>query len=154
MTKRDGPCRLAIPKQSTHASGRGRLTFRARFLSGYGVIAYEPVRPGVYRVTDLVEKPTAQEAPSDLAIIGRYILTPDIFDALVEEAGSVKSGEIQLTNGLKRLLAKREIYACEVTGVRHDTGNKLGFLKAVIHFALQRPELAEPLRKYLDSLPR
>jgi UTP--glucose-1-phosphate uridylyltransferase len=123
-------------------------------ISGYGVIAYEPVKPGVYRVTDLVEKPSAQDAPSDLAIIGRYILTPDIFDALVDEAGSVKSGEIQLTNGLKRLLTTRAIYACEVTGVRHDTGNKLGFLKAVIHFALQRPELAEPLRKYLDSLPR
>lgn len=127
-------------------------------ISGYGVIAYEPVREGVYRVTDLVEKPRAEDAPSDLAIIGRYILTPDIFESLVEEAASVRSGqvqgEIQLTNGLRRLLQKRPIYACEVNGVRHDTGNKLGFLKAVVYFALQRPDLAGPFRRYLESLPK
>ena len=121
-------------------------------ISGYGVVAYEDVRPGVYRVTDLVEKPKPEDAPSDLAIIGRYVLTPDIFDCLIEEAASVKTGEIQLTNGLRRLLAKRPVYACEVTGVRHDTGNKLGFLKAVVYFALRRPDLAGPFRKYLDSL--
>jgi UTP--glucose-1-phosphate uridylyltransferase len=127
-------------------------------ISGYGVIAYEPVRKGVYRITDLVEKPKAEDAPSDLAIIGRYVLTPDIFDCLIEEAASVKSGEvqgeIQLTNGLRRLLAKRPVYACEVTGVRHDTGNKLGFLKAVVYFALRRPDLAGPFRQYLDALPK
>ena len=123
-------------------------------ISGYGVIAYEDVRPGVYRVTDLVEKPLPKGAPSDLAIIGRYILTPDIFGALAEEAASVKSGEIQLTNGMKRLLAKRPIYACEITGTRHDAGNKLGYLKAVVHFALKRPDLAGPFRAYLDSLKK
>jgi UTP--glucose-1-phosphate uridylyltransferase len=121
-------------------------------ISGYGVVAAEPVKPGVYRVTNLVEKPKPEEAPSDLAIIGRYILTPDIFESLAEEAASVTTGEIQLTNGLKRLLAKRPIYACEVTGVRHDTGNKLGFLKAVVYFALKRPDLAEPFRAYLNSV--
>jgi UTP--glucose-1-phosphate uridylyltransferase len=121
-------------------------------ISGYGVIAATPVRPGVYRIDDLVEKPSPDAAPSDLAIIGRYILTPDIFAALEEEARSVTSGEIQLTNGLKRLLASRPIYACEVNGVRHDTGNKLGFLKAVVYFALQRPDLAKPFRAYLDQL--
>jgi UTP--glucose-1-phosphate uridylyltransferase len=123
-------------------------------ISGYGVIAAEPIRPGVYKITDLVEKPPADKAPSDLAIIGRYILTPDIFDVLEEEAASVRQGqgEIQLTNGLKRLLGKRPIYACEVTGVRHDTGNKLGFLKAVVYFALRRPDLADAFRKYLDSI--
>lgn len=125
-------------------------------ISGYGVIAYEPIRKGVYRITDLVEKPSPEAAPSDLAIIGRYVLTPDIFDCLVDESGAVRSGEvqgeIQLTNGLKRLLAKRPVYACEVTGVRHDTGNKLGFLKAVVYFALQRPDLAGPFRAYLESL--
>jgi UTP--glucose-1-phosphate uridylyltransferase len=121
-------------------------------ISGYGVIAAEALSNGVYRITDLVEKPAPEDAPSDLAIIGRYILTPDIFEALVEEAASVKSGEIQLTNGLKRLLAKRPLYACEVTGVRHDTGNKLGFLKAVVYFALRRPDLAGPFRDYLRGL--
>ncbi len=121
-------------------------------ISSYGVIAYEPVRDGVYRVTDLVEKPPADRAPSDLAIIGRYILTPDVFDALEETAGD-RTGEIQLTNGLKKLLARRPLYACEVEGVRHDTGNKLGFLKAVVYFAMQRPDLAGPLREYLKTIP-
>jgi len=121
-------------------------------VSGYGVIDAEPVRTGVYRIKDLVEKPAAKDAPSDLAIIGRYVLTPDIFDELVAEAASVTTGEIQLTNGLKRLLAKRPLYACEVTGVRHDTGNKLGFLKAVVYFALQRPDLSGPFREYLKTI--
>ncbi|MGE5835902.1 MAG: UTP--glucose-1-phosphate uridylyltransferase GalU [Acidobacteriota bacterium] len=120
-------------------------------ISGYGVIAAEPVRPGVYRILDLVEKPAPDRAPSDLAIIGRYLLTPDVFDALEATAGD-GAGEIQLTNGLKRLLAKRPLYACEIIGTRHDTGNKLGFLKAVVYFALRRPDLAEPFRDYLKTL--
>ena len=123
-------------------------------ISSYGVIAYDvnaSMPKGTYRVTDLVEKPPRDEAPSDLAIIGRYILTPDIFPAL-EETARDRSGEIQLTNGLKRLLAKRPIYACEVTGVRHDTGNKLGFLKAVTYFALRRPDLAGPFTDYLTAV--
>jgi UTP--glucose-1-phosphate uridylyltransferase len=120
-------------------------------ISGYGVIAAEPLRPGVYRILDLVEKPAPENAPSDLAIIGRYLLTPDIFDAL-EQTANDRAGEIQLTNGLKRLLATRPLYACEITGTRHDTGNKLGFLKAVVYFALRRPDLAAPFRDYLKSL--
>jgi UTP--glucose-1-phosphate uridylyltransferase len=120
-------------------------------VSSYGVIAYEPLRAGVYRVTDLVEKPPRAEAPSDLAIIGRYILTPDIFPAL-EETARDRTGEIQLTNGLRRLLKERPIYACEVSGVRHDTGNKLGFLKAVVYFALKRPDLSDAFREYLKDL--
>ena len=91
---------------------------------------------------DLVEKPPRDEAPSDLAIIGRYVLTPDIFPALAATK-SDRTGEIQLTNGLRELLKTRPIYACEVKGVRHDTGNKLGFLKAVVYFALRRPDLAD-----------
>ena len=94
---------------------------------------------------DLVEKPPREEAPSDLAIIGRYILTPDIFPALAATK-SDRTGEIQLTNGLRELLKTRPIYACEIKGVRHDTGNKLGFLKAVVYFALRRPDLAEQVR--------
>jgi len=120
-------------------------------ISGYGVIAAEHLRPGVYRILDLVEKPAPENAPSDLAIIGRYLLTPDIFDAL-EQTANDRAGEIQLTNGLKRLLATRPLYACEITGTRHDTGNKLGFLKAVVYFALRRPDLAAPFRDYLKSL--
>jgi len=123
-------------------------------ISSYGVIAYEPdasLPPGVFRVTDLVEKPPVEQAPSDLAIIGRYILTPDIFEAL-EETAKDRTGEIQLTNGLRHLLRSRPIYACAVKGVRHDTGNKLGFLKAVVYFALRRPDLASEFSSYLTSL--
>jgi UTP--glucose-1-phosphate uridylyltransferase len=120
-------------------------------ISSYGVIDATEIRPGVYEIKDLVEKPPADKAPSDLAIIGRYILTPDIFDAL-EETAKDRVGEIQLTNGLRRLLKTRKLYACEVTGVRHDTGNKLGFLKAVVYFALRRPDLAGPFLDYLKSI--
>jgi len=120
-------------------------------IPSYGIIDAEVIRPGVYRIKDLVEKPSADQAPSDLAIIGRYILTPDIFDAL-EETARDRVGEIQLTNGLQRLLKKRPLYACEVKGVRHDTGNKLGFLKAVVYFALRRPDLAGPFREYLRTV--
>jgi UTP--glucose-1-phosphate uridylyltransferase len=121
-------------------------------VSAYGVIdVAEEARPGVYRIRDLVEKPTRLEAPSDLAIIGRYILTPDIFPALAATA-SDRTGEIQLTNGLRRLLASRPIYGCRIDGVRHDTGNKLGFLKAVVYFALRRPDLADQFRQYLRTI--
>lgn len=122
-------------------------------VSAYGVIDAEEIRPGVYRIRDLVEKPPRSEAPSNLAIIGRYVLTPDIFPALEETAKEKdRTGEIQLTNGLRRLLKQRPIYGCRVAGVRHDTGNKLGYLRAVVYFALRRPDLAEPFREYLRGL--
>jgi UTP--glucose-1-phosphate uridylyltransferase len=123
-------------------------------VSQYGIVAIEEsadLGPDVFRITDLVEKPPRNDAPSNLAIIGRYILTPDIFPAL-EATASDRTGEIQLTNGLRRLLRERPLYACKVAGVRHDTGNKLGFLKAFVYYALQRPDLAEPLRAYLETL--
>ena len=126
-------------------------------VSSYGVIDATPAPEfgkDVYRINDLVEKPPRDQAPSDLAIVGRYILTPDIFAALDDEARSVRagSGEIQLTNGMRRLLKSRPLYAVVVNGVRHDTGNKLGFLKAVAYFAMKRPEFATTFRTYLDSL--
>ena len=120
-------------------------------VSSYGIIDAEEIRPGVYRIRDLVEKPPRDEAPSNLAIIGRYILTPDIFPAL-EATVSDRTGEIQLTTGLRHLLKSRPIYGCQIDGVRHDTGNKLGFLKAVVYFALRRPDLADQFRHYLQSI--
>jgi UTP--glucose-1-phosphate uridylyltransferase len=123
-------------------------------VSNYGIVEIDPAEslgPAVHRIRDLVEKPPRSEAPSNLAIIGRYILTPDIFRAL-EATSEDRTGEIQLTNGLRRLLKSRPIYTCEISGVRHDTGNKLGYLKAMVYFALRRPDLAEPFREYLESL--
>ncbi|HTL43673.1 MAG TPA: UTP--glucose-1-phosphate uridylyltransferase GalU [Vicinamibacterales bacterium] len=122
-------------------------------VSSYGIVDAEEIRPGVYRIHDMVEKPPRGEAPSDLAIIGRYVLTPDIFPALEETAREKdRTGEIQLTNALRKLLKKRPIYGCRIEGVRHDTGNKLGFLKAVVYFALRRPDLREPFTEYLRGM--
>jgi len=123
-------------------------------VSSYGVVAVEEgtdLGKGVFRITDLVEKPPRAEAPSNLAIIGRYLLTPDIFASL-EATSRDRSGEIQLTNGLRHLLRSRPLYAYEIDGVRHDAGNKMGFVKAQAYFALRRPELAEPFRRYLETL--
>ena len=120
-------------------------------VSSYGIIDGEEIKPGVYQIRDMVEKPPVNEAPSNLAIIGRYILTPDIFPAL-EATAKDRTGEIQLTNGLRHLLKQRPIYGCRVRGVRHDTGNKLGFLKAVVYFALRNEELAGAFREYLRSI--
>jgi UTP--glucose-1-phosphate uridylyltransferase len=125
-------------------------------VSRYGVVRAEPLGNGIHRITDLVEKPSRQEAPSDLAIIGRYVLTPDIFGVLADVRED-RTGEIQLTSGLRELLRKRPLYACEVRGTRHDTGTKLGFLKATMYFALKRgdlgPELAAYMRLLLQQLP-
>jgi UTP--glucose-1-phosphate uridylyltransferase len=122
-------------------------------ISAYGVIDGVPdAKDGrVYRIRDLVEKPRAEEAPSDLAIIGRYILTPDIFEAL-ERTPRDRGGEIQLTNGIRALKDRRPLYGYRFEGVRHDAGNKLGFLKATVEFALKREDLGGPFRQYLKSL--
>jgi UTP--glucose-1-phosphate uridylyltransferase len=117
----------------------------------YGVIAARGLGANVYEVQDLVEKPDPRDAPSDLAIIGRYVLTPDLFDILKETAPDSR-GEIQLTNGLRVLRGRRPIYAVEFEGKRHDTGEKLGFLKATVEFALARPDLSDQFRDYLRSL--
>jgi UTP--glucose-1-phosphate uridylyltransferase len=122
-------------------------------ISAYGVIdaVAEPGQERVYRIRDLVEKPKPGEAPSDLAIIGRYILTPEIFAAL-EATPRDAAGEIQLTNGLRRLKEQQAVFGYRFEGVRHDAGNKLGFLKATVEFALKRQDLGAPFRAYLKSL--
>ena len=117
----------------------------------YGIIEPSYAQDGVIEVRDLIEKPSPDQAPSNLAIVGRYIFTPDVFTAL-EQTKKDAGGEIQLTDGLRRLLKKRPLYACELTGVRHDTGTKIGFLKASIHFALKDPALSQVLRDYLRTL--
>jgi UTP--glucose-1-phosphate uridylyltransferase len=117
----------------------------------YGVIAGRQIGGNVWEITDLVEKPRPEDAPSDLAIIGRYVLTPDVFDRLGETAPD-RRGEIQLTDALQALRRTRPMYAVEFEGKRYDTGDKLGFLKATVEFALARPDLADEFRSYLRSL--
>jgi UTP--glucose-1-phosphate uridylyltransferase len=125
-------------------------------ISAYGVVDAEPVahngcRDRLYRIRNLIEKPKREEAPSNLAIIGRYVLTPEIFSSLESiEPGSL--GEIQLTDGLKHLLHARPIYGYRFEGTRYDAGDKLGFLKATVEFALRRYDLGGPFLDYLKTL--
>ncbi len=125
-------------------------------ISAYGVVAADPVvhngaSDTVFRIRDLVEKPRPEDAPSNLAIIGRYILTSDVFEAL-EATGPGRGGEIQLTDGLRHLLHTRPIFGLKFEGTRFDAGDKLGFLKATVEFALRRDDLGEDFREYLRSV--
>jgi len=120
----------------------------------YGIIQGNPLPDSdgrLYEVRDMVEKPPIEKAPSNLAIIGRYILTPPIFDALAE-TGRGSGGEIQLTDGLRRLMAKQRVLAYKFDGKRHDAGDKMGFLKATVEFALKNEELGPAFRSYLKAL--
>jgi UTP--glucose-1-phosphate uridylyltransferase len=120
-------------------------------LSKYGIVEVKTVRPGLHQLTGMVEKPPIDQAPSDLAIMGRYVLTPDIFPLLA--AGKPGSGgEIQLTDGLLALSARRKLYGYEFEGVRYDLGDRVGFITAQIGFGLKRPELADRLRAYLKTV--
>ncbi|MFB3816232.1 MAG: UTP--glucose-1-phosphate uridylyltransferase GalU [Candidatus Methylomirabilales bacterium] len=120
--------------------------------SRYGVIKGRKLEEGLYHIMDMVEKPEPGTAPSDLALIGRYILTPAIFP-LLEATASDRTGEIQLTNALKALLKKRQmLYAMEFQGRWHDAGTVLGFLKTTVEFALQRPDVAPGFKEFLQGL--
>ena len=125
-------------------------------VSSYGIISGRPVdhngqNDRLYKLTELVEKPHPDDAPSNLAIIGRYILEPEIFDLLKRtEPGA--GGEIQLTDGLRALLRHKPIYGFRFEGKRYDAGDKLGFLIATVEFALQRPDLGDSFRQYLKNL--
>ena len=120
-------------------------------ISRFGVIDAEEVEPGVFKVNDLVEKPPFAEAPSDLAIIGRYIFTPDIFEA-IEQTKPGAGGEIQITDAMRLLLKTRPLYAAKLDGTRHDAGDKLGFLIATVEYALKRDDLSADFREYLKAL--
>ena len=125
-------------------------------ISAYGAIDAEPVSHNgthdrVFRIRDLVEKPKASEAPSNLAIIGRYVFTPEIFDSISSiQPGA--GGELQLTDAIKHLSHSRPIYAYRFEGTRYDAGDKLGFLKATVEFALRREDLGGDFREYLKGL--
>ena len=124
-------------------------------ISAYGVIDATPVegkwKGRLFEIKGMVEKPKLEDAPSNLAIIGRYILTPKIFECL-ERTPTGKGGELQLTDGMRELLKHEKIYGFTFEGKRHDTGDKLGFLKATVEFALKRPDLGGAMRQYLKDL--
>ena len=129
----------------------GTMQVEGETISRFGVLDVEEVGDGVYRIKDMVEKPPFSEAPSDLAIIGRYVLTPDIFEE-IEKTTPGAVGEIQITDAMRSLLKKRPFYAVRFRGTRHDAGDKLGFLIATVEFALQRADLATEFGEYLRSL--
>ncbi|GBE03842.1 UTP--glucose-1-phosphate uridylyltransferase [bacterium BMS3Abin09] len=117
----------------------------------YGVIAGKEIDKNIYKISDMVEKPKASDAPSDLAIIGRYILTPDIFNIL-EKTLPGKGGEIQLTDALKTQLKRKPVYGYLFEGRRYDGGDKVGYLKATVELALKNPSLKDEFREYLESV--
>ncbi|MDQ0285090.1 UTP--glucose-1-phosphate uridylyltransferase [Desulfofundulus luciae] len=122
-------------------------------VSKYGILDAEPIREGVYRVRDLVEKPAPGEAPSRLAIMGRYIIDPRIFEILAETPPGA-GGEIQLTDALRVLCREQPVYGLAFKGRRYDVGDKLGYLKAMVEFALDRPDLGEEFAAYLKEIAR
>ena len=119
-------------------------------ISRYGVVAASEVEPGLYKVTDMVEKPPREEAPSDLGVVGRYVLPPDVFDVL-ERTPAGKGGEIQLTDALRELAHQGRMMGLEITGRRLDTGHPLGLIEAQLHLGLKDPELGPRLRELLLS---
>jgi UTP--glucose-1-phosphate uridylyltransferase len=152
----------AVPcmKQMVEAFNQTRSTILASeviegpSISAYGVLDCipDPKDPRLLEVRNLVEKPKFEDAPSKNAIIGRYILTPRIFDML-ETITPGAGGELQLTDAIKALLAHEKVYGFQYEGKRHDAGDKLGFLKATVEFALKRDDLGPPFREWLKSFP-
>ncbi len=137
--------------EQKQASILGVQTVPKEMVNKYGIIAGNQVDDRLYRVEDMVEKPAIDKAPSQVAVLGRYIITPEIFDYL-ETQGAGCGGEIQLTDALKRLAKDQEVYAYDFKGHRYDVGSKIGFLQANIEFALRNDELKERMKEYLDEL--
>ena len=122
-------------------------------VSRYGVIDAEQIEPQVYLVKDFIEKPTEQEAPSNLVIAGRYLFTPDIFE-YISRTKPAKDGEIQLTDSMRMMVKEKPMYALVLDGKRCDIGNKEGFIKTNIEFALKRKDMAKNLRQYIKELAK
>jgi UTP--glucose-1-phosphate uridylyltransferase len=153
----DPPClkQMIDVFEETQSSVLATQIVEGKAISAYGVLDVRPAdgRFGgrLFEIVNMVEKPRPEEAPSNLAIIGRYILTPRVFDSLSQiQAGA--GGELQLTDGMKLLLKQEKMYAYVYQGRRHDTGDKLGFLQATVEFALKREDLGEAFRQYLKGL--
>lgn len=130
----------------------GCQVVRPEMVSSYGIVDGKPTDdPNLLKVKDMIEKPSMEEAPSRFAALGRYVITPDVFEVL-EQTKPGKGEEIQLTDALRVMARNGSVYAYNFTGKRYDTGNKLGYLKATVEFALRRPDLGPQFREYLKKL--
>jgi UTP--glucose-1-phosphate uridylyltransferase len=154
----DRPCigQLVHAYEQTHSTTVAVMTVPAGEVSRYGIVAAEAAESELdagrlRRMTRIVEKPAQKDAPSSLAVIGRYILTPKIFDKL-EQTQRGAGGEIQLTDAIEALMAEQSVYTYEFEGTRYDAGTTLGWLQATVEMALQRPDLATPFREHLRTL--
>ena len=116
----------------------------------YGVIEGKEIEPRIYEIQRTVEKPVSSEAPSRMAIIGRYVLRPEIFEILQKQPPG-RGGEIQLTDGLAQLARRRKMFGCVFAGERYDIGDKFGFVRATVAYALKRPDLKDKVTEYLRS---
>jgi len=149
----DVPCLLQMTRHYERhgASVLGVETVPRDQTGSYGIVAVEAEKSGAQRVTRIVEKPKPADAPSNLAVVGRYILTPAIF-AKLERTQRGAGGEIQLTDGIAALLADEPVYVLPFTGIRYDCGSKIGYLRATVEYGLRHPELGDSFRAYLQSV--
>jgi UTP--glucose-1-phosphate uridylyltransferase len=149
----DVPClqQMRVHFERYGASVLGVETVPPDQTASYGIVAVQTEKSGVQRVTRIVEKPKPADAPSNLAVVGRYILTPTIFRKL-ENTQRGAGGEIQLTDGIAALLADEPVYVLPFTGIRYDCGSKIGYLRATVEYGLRHPELGEGFRAYLQSV--
>ena len=148
------PClqQLLDVYDATGASVLGCQTVPQEKVSSYGIVASEATEDArIFKVNDMVEKPTVEEAPSRLAVLGRYVITPEIF-AILEQTAPGRGGEIQLTDALKVLAKEQAMYAYDFVGRRYDVGDKQGYLEATVEYALRRPELREKFLRYLQEM--
>lgn len=129
----------------------GVQTVKENEVNRYGIVSGTKIDEKIYKVNGLVEKPSIEKAPSNIAIVGRYIITPEIFNIL-ENIPPGALGEIQLTDGLLELVKNQEMYAYIFDGKRYDTGNKLGYLEAIVDFALKREDLRDEFKNYLKTI--
>ena len=138
--------------EATGGSVLGCQTVPQEKVSSYGIVDGSATdNPRMLKVLDMVEKPTVEEAPSQMAVLGRYVITPQIF-SILENTLPGKGGEIQLTDALRVLAHREPVYAYDFEGIRYDVGDKLGFLKATVEYALRRPDLGAPFQNYLQEL--
>ncbi len=153
IVKSDKPCLAQMIEvyDKYQASVLGVQTVSPDDISKYGAVACENVGERIYKVSDLVEKPKKEEAPSNIAILGRYIISPKIFEC-IEKTGAGAGGEIQLTDALKLLSKMEDMYAYDFIGRRYDVGNRMGFLEATVEYALDRDDLRDEFTEYLKKI--